>query len=437
MDIIKGKIKGDVAIVGGGLSGAVAAKKLAQEGLEVLLLRKGYGSTALSSGTFDVASGEGGREASIPGALQKAMGHNPFHPYHCLKDAQEVVKALKEVSHDLFSSFKTIEMRGSLETNMLLITSWGTIKATAFSQSTLSPSDLGKMEGAQILLLLPKGMAGLSPQFWCQSLKALESPAIHTANWASLDFPKNIRPLGLHPLEVARALDEHEEAERFMEAVEEALKGQNAITHLAFPPLLGIDRCLEIHKELQERFGLPCFELVAYPPQAPGLRLQRAIDELMREQRVEMVFGQAVRGKAQGSRVKSLEAIADGEAFEVEARAFILATGKFIPGGIEAHETIREPIFNLPLFSEGKKIQPHKPLSLWETDLFQRHRAFSSGIMVNPSMQPLGEDGGPPFENLFACGSVLSGYDSIRDGCGLGVCLLTGYLAGQHAKRVM
>jgi len=37
---------------------------------------------------------------------------------------------------------------------------------------------------------------------------------------------------------------------------------------------------------------------------------------------------------------------------------------------------------------------------------------------------------------LFAAGSVISGYDPAADKTGLGVAIFTGYLAGEAASRV-
>ena len=42
----------DIIIIGGGMAGAAAAIAAKTKGADVTLIRKGYGSTALSSGAF-------------------------------------------------------------------------------------------------------------------------------------------------------------------------------------------------------------------------------------------------------------------------------------------------------------------------------------------------------------------------------------------------
>ena len=51
------ELRADIAVIGGGLSGATAALRAAALGREVILVRKGYGATAMGSGHFDVLGG--------------------------------------------------------------------------------------------------------------------------------------------------------------------------------------------------------------------------------------------------------------------------------------------------------------------------------------------------------------------------------------------
>ena len=48
------KMNPDIIIIGGGMAGAAAAIAAKNKGADVTLIRKGYGSTALSSGAFDI-----------------------------------------------------------------------------------------------------------------------------------------------------------------------------------------------------------------------------------------------------------------------------------------------------------------------------------------------------------------------------------------------
>ena len=48
---------------------------------------------------------------------------------------------------------------------------------------------------------------------------------------------------------------------------------------------------------------------------------------------------------------------------------------------------------------------------------------------------PLDERGRPVHPRLFAAGAVVGGHEQATDGTGLGVAILTGYLAGRAAAE--
>jgi glycerol-3-phosphate dehydrogenase subunit B len=52
---------------------------------------------------------------------------------------------------------------------------------------------------------------------------------------------------------------------------------------------------------------------------------------------------------------------------------------------------------------------------------------------VDGRLRPLGEDGAPFHERLFAAGAILGGHEQAVDGTGLGLAILTGWLAGRGA----
>jgi glycerol-3-phosphate dehydrogenase subunit B len=59
---------------------------------------------------------------------------------------------------------------------------------------------------------------------------------------------------------------------------------------------------------------------------------------------------------------------------------------------------------------------------------------FRSGLATDNRLRPLDEEGAVPYENLFAAGAVLGGYEYAGP-CGFGVPILTGWLAGRFAAK--
>ncbi|WP_242357097.1 FAD-binding protein, partial [Anaeromyxobacter sp. SG64] len=60
---------------------------------------------------------------------------------------------------------------------------------------------------------------------------------------------------------------------------------------------------------------------------------------------------------------------------------------------------------------------------------------LSAGLRVDARLRPLDARGRPAAEGLHAAGAVVGGHEHASDGTGLGVAILTGYLAGRAAAR--
>jgi glycerol-3-phosphate dehydrogenase subunit B len=137
--------------------------------------------------------------------------------------------------------------------------------------------------------------------------------------------------------------------------------------------------------------------------------------------------------EADGPTIKALIAERPEGKERIEADAFVLASGKFLGGGIVKERALRERVFNLTVFMRGRacgEFFTEKALGLRVTE---RHALFEAGVRVDGALRPLDRDGNPAFANLFAAGAVLSGHNYIHDQTGAGVALATGARAGMNA----
>jgi len=117
----------------------------------------------------------------------------------------------------------------------------------------------------------------------------------------------------------------------------------------------------------------------------------------------------------------------------IEAQAVILATGKFIGGGVRREGLLREPIFDLPIWVRGR-IDGGRWLGDWTAhELRDEQHAMRAGVRIDEGLRPLLPDEGTASDRLFACGGVLAGNDPAQDGAGIGLAVFTGYLAGVAA----
>jgi glycerol-3-phosphate dehydrogenase subunit B len=125
-----------------------------------------------------------------------------------------------------------------------------------------------------------------------------------------------------------------------------------------------------------------------------------------------------------GSRVRAVGGI--------EADQFVLATGRYLGGGLVKCGKVRESLFDLGVFYEAERVDEAYPAALHHIEYISPEPAFRTGLLTDPWLRPLNWEGEAPFDNLRAAGSVLGGYDYAR-GFGFGVPILTGWLAGTWA----
>src|SRR2546423_10537699 len=108
----------------------------------------------------------------------------------------------------------------------------------------------------------------------------------------------------------------------------------------------------------------------------------------------------------------------------------VLARGRFLGGGIrcEAGGRLRETVFDLPARAAGRDAMAALPNErLFAERAAGPHPGLAAGIEVDSELRA---------GTAFACGAVLGGFDPAREEGGLGVCAVTGVLAGRRAARL-
>ena len=195
---------------------------------------------------------------------------------------------------------------------------------------------------------------------------------------------------------------------------------------LLLPPLLGIERHEEVLAELSQQAGLACAELVAGIPSVPGLRLQRALERALAAAGIE-----ASRGDV--SKLGEGSARLDGE--ELAFDEVVVASGRFVGGGVGRDRSFAEPLFGLPVW-DGTTQLAFQPIdTLLGEGLGAPCAAFRAGLRFDTDLHPLDGDGNPVVWARIA-GSLLAGSDHAVDGSGLGLAAMTGFLAGRLAAGV-
>jgi glycerol-3-phosphate dehydrogenase subunit B len=421
-------VEGDVLVVGGGMAGAVAALAAREAGARTVLVRRAPGATALSSGAISVAPD---REA-LPGtplafrggpleAARRVAATHPDHPY-AVAGVARLGEALDFAARELAAV-----LAPRLERPRFLSTPLGGVVAAALCQRSMEAGDLLAARG-------PLAVAGLRGHLAFDAALVAAGLERHVAQGGpevrslAIELPRLV--LGAaRPHELAAALEPPGAAEALGLALRAALPA--GVAGVLLPPVLGLDPAARVPERLAASAGLPVAETLSDVPSVPGLRLQRAIDARLRAAGVEVVTAAISDAGGPEEPVR-----ADGRA--LHAAAWVLATGRFVGGGIVRRGFLFEPALRLPVqAAEGAEAGVHlaaRPAaSLTVRDRRAPQPLLSAGLRVDAALRPLDERGRPVHPRLFAAGAVVGGHDQAADGTGLGVAILTGYLAGRAA----
>ncbi len=401
----------DLIIIGMGLSGLMAAKTAAESGKKVLIVGKGMGSLCLFSNTIDLL-GQFPKAKKMRDGLSQWIKDHPEHPYSHA-GPEKIVEALSSFL-SLFPppySFQTIE-----EMNCLIPTSAGTLRPTYLIPMTMVGGTL--IDEGRTLIVGFKGFKDFYALYVGDQLKC---------RGITLSLPGP-----LHDEITATALARLMEKKSFRENIGKEIKKQlREETRVGFPALLGLHHPITVKENLEEIIGVQIFEIPIPPPSIPGMRIFNRFKQWLIQEGVSFLPGYSVsKAMAKGRRCEGIEVLHPPVITSYSADRYILATGRFIGGGLKAdREKIFEPIFNLPV------PQPPSRESWFGTNFFSEtpHPIHQTGILTNPSFQPVNEKGELTLENLWAAGSILAHHHSIDEKSREGIEIATGYMAAKNA----
>ncbi len=436
-------------VIGAGAAGLTAARKAAEKGLSVLVVEKGSGATIQSSGAIDVVGYllPDCMFASASQGVRTLASVYRRHPYSIIGGgwetepevrAQRSEKLVREALRDFVDAMRSagVGVLGSLDENILVTNFVGTFKLTSFCLSTIYNGNLKNLEGSSVVFVGVKGFPEYDPKFCADSFRHTTSclrTEPKSVDHAYLDIPGLEGRSDILQVEIARRMDDPEMLRRIGENLQRIV---GTAEYIALPTA-GFVSPEENIRTLEEVTGATVFELPSFPPSVPGYRLVKGLEKASQSAGVSVKRGYKVVAANCDDTVKSVRVEVGRKTFEIEADTFVLATGGFLGGGLrEEGDFLRESIFNLPVYSgDGANLEETYLVRLLSQEVFPGcgHELFSSGIRVNENLQPVSDGGEPVYSNLYAAGSIISGYNYMTEKSGMGVALTTGYLAGLNA----
>lgn len=370
-----------VLVIGGGIAGYCAAFAARRAGAEVTVVARAPGATALYAGAMEVVDD-----------LDSILKSEPHHPFARLgMDSVRLAHELDTAVHLLMLALEKggLKFEGGWRTRGLYADIHGIARPGNLVPATVAGGELRALVGRRVTVIGVKEVGDYDATSTAQALKELHGVEAVPEEVSIPDLPSAASLTDLYG--------------------RRAPQPRGRSTSIAYPP--GFT-------------NLPPdgFELLASPPSPHGWRLQQAIG-------LESVRAEVQSFDSSASGITAARA-ADRT---FRADAFILATGHHIGGGLTGGRLPAEPLLKLGVF-HGDRAVTSMGTRLQHLQYLDPAEELRSGVSTDPQLRPLDGEGRVAYDNLYAAGGVLGGYD-YGGPCGFGVPILTGWLAGRFAAK--
>lgn len=418
------ELETELAIIGTGIAGGSAALFAREAGLSCLLAGN-TGSLAYTTGYLDLL---GATEELQPIAdpwegLTSLAATQPLHPLSRV-DQADIQQAFTSLT--TFLRTNGLGYNPPENSNIDALTPVGITKKTLCIPDTMSEGAKAFASKKNALIIDFKGLKGFSARQIVANLKE------HWPNLASrrLTFPDGAHG-ELYPEMGARSLEVPQNRERFAQLLIEAAGDFKII---GMPAILGIHRPDAVRRDLERLTGLTIFEIPTMPPSVAGVRIRELFEQQLPKLGVELIAQRKVSKLVMDHNSAKLTLADNFGPIIVNARAVLLATGRFLSGGLESRITgITEPLLDLPV------TQPDSREDWYQKEYLSQegHSIHKSGIEIDNSFRPCGKDGKALHKNLFSAGTVLAHQDWVRNRCGAGLAISSAWKAVQSAKEYL
>ena len=397
-------MKFDTIIIGGGLAGLTAGIELSRKGQKCLIVSSGQSALHFFSGSLELCS----------------LADNPFeaianlpaeHPYSKIG-----LENVKEMSAGLKNFFKEIgaTMKGVKDANHWRITPLGVLKRAwlTLDEYATFPST-GEVPWKKVALLNVDGFLDFHTSYIAAGLAqhGVET-VVGSVTLPELEHLRN-NPTEMRSTNIAKTLKD-EVLGAFAARINEYAKDVDAVL---MPAVVGLTGCTEVVK-LRELVDRPLHFLATLPPSVPGIRMQLMMKKHFQKLGGTYMLGDSVvSGEFENGVLKSIKTANHGDV-TFEADNFILASGNFFSKGLASTvDGVTEPVFGLDVDSLEERAQWYK------RDMFEAQPYMSFGVSTDKAFKV--KKDGKSIDNVYAVGSILSGFNAIKEGCGAGVALLT------------
>lgn len=404
-------MKFDTIIIGGGLAGLVCGIRLQEQGQNCAIISTGQSAMHFSSGSLDLLGKlPDGSEVVHP--LEAIAQLEESHPYRMI--GIEKVRQYA-VETNLFMERCGVIVQGTSDRNHYRLTPMGMLKQTwlTFEDFTTFESR-EKFPWSSIAIVNFEGFLDFYTQFIADSFEAHGTKCIVSS--VNLPPVEKLRcnPTEMRSANIARVFDSYEYIDQLVAALQPIC---NEVDMIVLPAVFGLSSSAPM-QYLKQRIDKPLCLVATMPPSVPGIRTQQQLIRRFTELGGTFMMGDTVeRGVIADRRIEGVFTTNHGD-IVLSADNYVLASGSFFSRGIIARpDSIYEPVFNVDVYFDADRAK------WYQTDVFAPQPYMNFGVKTDMDFHPMVR--GQKIDNLYAIGSILSGFNPMQEGSGAGVSILS------------
>lgn len=414
-----------LAVIGSGIAGFAASIFAVNRKIATAQIGN-TGAVAYTTGYLDLLGKQDDAAITVTDpwqALENLRKAQPKHPLSRIPTA-DIHRGFDEFTAFLGECGIAYSRPGVK--NITALTPVGTLKQTLCVPATMAAGPQAFAAGKPCVIVDFVGLKGFSGRQVVANLQD-RWPDLGTER---ISFP-DMAHGEIYPEVMARALEVPATREKLAAALKSAA-GQAKV--IGLPAILGMHCPDHVRAELERLTGLEIFEIPTMPPSVPGIRLRELFEQVLPKKGVTLIPQQKITALDFEENGATLSLSDNYGPIRIQAQVVILATGRFLSGGLEAHpDAIREHLLDLPVTQPADRTD-------WYRDRYtdrRGHAIHRAGIEVDGAFRPLRRDGQPYNDRLFAAGIILAHQDWIRGRSGAGIAIATAYRAVAEAEQFL
>lgn len=402
-------MKADTIIIGGGLSGLICGIHLQQSGQKVIIISSGQSSLHFNSGSLEILGQHDGNVVTEPFKAMESLAES--HPYSKIR-RQNVEKCLGQAMQIITGA--GLGFKGGNSTNHFRITPIGELKPAWLTLDDYPViENPARMPWSKVAIVNLNGYLDFFPTFIARGLAKYDvASTFATVTTGELDKLRK-SPSEMRATNIARTLTGDGIA-ALAQAVNSAV-AESGVDAILMPAVLGIDNSEDIDR-MRQSVRKPLHFITTMPTTVSGVRMHTCLRTLFERHGGIFLPGDSVTsGIWHDNTLDAVKTCNLGDTV-LSARDFILATGSFVSRGLIAGpDSVTEPTFGLDVDTIPERA------GRFDKDIYSPQPYMRSGVRTDSCFRTSRD--GSACANLYAVGSVLSGFDALKEGSGAGVAL--------------